>query len=255
MIFIKNSYEIELMRETNRIVGELLALMADWVEPGISTWQLNKLAEEYICDQGAIPSFKGYRIPGLEPFPTAICSSVNDCIVHGIPSKKTILEDGDIIGIDVGAYKNGYHGDGARTIAVGNISEDAKELFRITKEALNRGMKSAVTGNRIGDISWAIGSFVKENGCNVADDLTGHGIGKDMHEDPVIPNFGIQGKGPRLKPGMTIAIEPMVNLGTNRVIERGWEYFTADGSLSAHFENTVLVTLQGSPDILTLPYN
>jgi methionyl aminopeptidase len=174
--------------------------------------------------------------------------------VHGIPSAKTILQEGDIIGIDVGAYKNGYHGDGARSFAVGRISDAAEKLLQVTREALNRGMSKAVPGNRVGDISWAIGSYVMENGYNVADDLTGHGIGKEMHEDPMIPNFGIEGKGPRLKAGMTLAIEPMVNSGTNRVIEKGWEFFTADSTLSAHFENTLLIT-DGEPQILTLPYN
>ena len=254
MIFIKNNREIELMRESNRIVGGVLALMGKYVKPGVSTWELNQIAEDYIHSQGAFPSFKGYRIPGLEPYPTAICASVNDCIVHGIPSKKVILKKGDLIGVDVGAYKNHYHGDGARSFAVGKSSSEVEILLSVTREALDRGMKMAVSGNRIGDISWAIGSYVRENGFNVADDLTGHGIGRNMHEDPMIPNFGIEGKGPRIKAGMTLAIEPMVNIGTNMVIERGWEYFTADASFSAHFENTILVT-EGEPEILTLPYN
>ncbi len=242
------------MRESNRIVGKVLALMAEWIKPGVSTWELNLIAEDYIQSQEALPSFKGYTVPGLDPFPTAICSSVNDCIVHGIPSLKVILKEGDIIGIDVGVFKNGFHGDGARSFAVGKPDRKAEKLMNVTREALNRGMKMARSGNRIGDISWAIGSYVSENGFNVADDLTGHGIGREMHEDPMIPNFGIEGKGPRLKAGMTLAIEPMVNFGTNRVIERGWEFFTADASLSAHFENTVLIT-DGEPEILTLPYN
>jgi methionyl aminopeptidase len=227
--------------------------MADKVKPGISTWELDQLAEDFIRSQGAVPSFKGYRSPGLNPFPAAICASVNDCIVHGIPSKEVILKEGDIIGIDVGAYKNGYHGDGARSFAVGSIDSETENLLAVTREALNRGMNRAIVGNRIGDISWAIGSYVMENGYNVADDLTGHGIGRDMHEDPMIPNFGVEGKGPRLKAGMTLAIEPMVNIGTNRVFEQGWEFFTADASLSAHFENTVLIT-DSEPQILTLPY-
>ncbi len=242
------------MRESNRIVGNVLALLAGWAKPGVSTWELNLIAEDYIHSQDALPSFKGYRIPGLEPFPTAICSSVNDCIVHGIPSLKVILKEGDIIGIDVGVLKNGFHGDGARSFIVGKTSREAEKLLNVTREALNRGMKMARSGNRIGDISWAIGSYVSENNYNVADDLTGHGIGREMHEDPMIPNFGIEGKGPRLKAGMTLAIEPMVNIGTNRVIERGWEFFTADASLSAHFENTILIT-DSEPEILTLPYN
>ncbi|MCF7919721.1 MAG: type I methionyl aminopeptidase [Candidatus Cloacimonetes bacterium] len=254
MIFIKNKSEIELMRESNRIVGELLALLAEHVAPGVSTWELNRIAEDYILSQGAVPSFKGYRVPGLEPFPSAICSSVNDCIVHGIPSKEVILKEGDIIGIDVGAFKNGFHGDGARSFRVGRIAGAAEKLLEVTREALNRGMQMARAGNRVGDISWTIGSFIRERGYSVADDLTGHGIGREMHEDPMIPNFGVAGKGPRLKAGMTLSIEPMVNIGTNQVIERGWEFFSADGSLSAHFENTLLVT-DAEPEILTLPYN
>ncbi|MDP8322435.1 MAG: type I methionyl aminopeptidase [Candidatus Stygibacter australis] len=254
MIFIKNNKEIALMRESNRIVGGVLELMAQHIKPGVSTWELDQIAEDYILSQGAVPSFKGYRIPGLEPYPAAICASVNDCIVHGIPAKDRILKDGDLIGIDVGAYKNNYHGDGARSFAVGEMNKKVEKLLTVTREALDRGMKMARSGNRIGDISWAIGSYARENGFNVADDLTGHGIGRDMHEDPMIPNFGIEGKGPRLKAGMTLAIEPMVNIGTNMVIERGWEFFTADASLSAHFENTILVT-DGEPEILTLPYN
>jgi methionyl aminopeptidase len=253
MIFIKNINEIDLMRESNRIVGELLAMLADHVKPGVSTWELDRIAEEFIRDQGAEPSFKGYRVPGLDPFPSAICASVNDCIVHGIPSHKVILKEGDIIGVDVGAFKNGFHGDGARTYSVGQVTGAAQKLMEVTREALNRGMQKARTGNRVGDISWAIGSFVENKGYSVADNLTGHGIGRDMHEDPMIPNFGVAGKGPRLKAGMTIAIEPMVNIGTCRVKERGWEFFTADGSLSAHFENTILIN-DHEPEILTLPY-
>ena len=242
------------MRESNRIVGELLALMGRHVKPGVSTWELNQIAEEFILSQGATPSFKGYRVQGLVPFPSAICASVNDCIVHGLPSKKVILKEGDIIGIDVGTYKNGFNGDGARSFGVGQISSVAEELMAVTRAALDRGMQMAKAGNRVGDISWAIGSYVKEKGFSIADDLTGHGIGRDMHEDPMIPNFGVAGKGPRLKAGMTLSIEPMVNIGTNKVVESGWEFFTADGTLSAHFENTLLVT-KNEPEILTLPYN
>lgn len=241
------------MRESNRIVGDVLALLAEHIKPGVSTAKLNGIAEDFIHSQGAVPSFKGYKAPGLEPYPAAICASVNNCIVHGIPSEEMVLQEGDIIGIDVGAYKNGYHGDGARTFAVGRIDSAAKQLMTVTRSALNRGMKMAKAGKRVGDISWAIGSYVLEQGYSIADNLTGHGIGKQMHEDPMIPNFGTAGKGARLKPGMTLSIEPMVNIGTNKVIERGWEFFTADRTLSAHFENTILVT-EGEPEILTIPY-
>ncbi len=250
MITIKNEKEIKLMRESNRIVAELLYRIEDLIHPGVSTYELDKFAEDFIISKGAYPAFKGYEIEGLPPFPGSICASVNSCIVHGIPSKDVILKEGDIIGIDVGTYKNGYFGDGARTFAVGEISDEAKSLMEVTKEALRRGMEAAKDGARVGDISYAIGSYVKENGYYVADDLTGHGIGIELHEDPMVPNIGKKGRGPRLKAGMTIAIEPMVNIGTNRVITKGWEYFVKDGSLSAHFENTILIT-KDSYEILT----
>lgn len=250
MITIKNVQGIKAMRDANYIVGKLLAEITDLIKPGVTTLDLDKFADDFIRSYDAYPAFKGFRVEGLPPFPGAICASVNDCIVHGIPSKNVILKEGDIIGIDVGTLKNGYHGDGARTYAVGNISDGAKRLMDVTKEALERGMAVAKDGARVGDISFAIGSFVKENGYFVADDLTGHGIGKDLHEDPAIPNMGKKGRGPRLKQGMTIAIEPMVNVGTNRVQERGWEFFVKDGTLSAHFENTILIT-ENSYEILT----
>ncbi|MDY6914965.1 MAG: type I methionyl aminopeptidase [Candidatus Cloacimonadota bacterium] len=251
MIQIKNSYEIEKMRESNRIVAILLHKMYEIIKPGISTFQLNQFAEEYIRSQGSIPAFKGYTVPGLKPFPGAICASINDCIVHGIPSKKKLLQEGDIIGIDVGVLKDGFYGDAARTYAVGEISDTAKKIIRITQEALDRGIAQARDGARVGDISYAIGNFVAEQGYYVADNLTGHGIGRQLHEEPIIPNIGRKGLGQRLKEGMTIAIEPMVNIGTNRVKEQGWEFRVADGSLSAHFENTILIR-DGEAEILTL---
>ena len=251
MISIKNSKEIIYMRESNRIVGLLLQKLESIIKPGMTTFDLNKFAESFIQSEGGEPAFKGYSVPGLSPFPAAICASVNSVIVHGIPSKKQILKEGDIIGIDVGVLKNGFYGDAARTYKVGQISSVSLELMDVTMEALDRGITQARDGARVGDISYAIGSFVQEKGYYVADSLTGHGIGKNLHEEPIIPNFGIQGKGPRLKAGMTVAIEPMVNVGTNRVIERGWEFFTADGSLSAHFERTILIT-KDKPEILTV---
>jgi len=250
MITIKNAQGIKLMRESNVIVGKLLHEVASLVKPGVSTMELDKFADDFIRSYGAYPAFKGFRVEGLPPFPGAICASVNSCIVHGIPSKNVILKDGDIIGIDVGTLKNGYYGDGARTYAVGDISETAQSLMSVTKEALDRGMAAARDGARVGDISFAVGSFVHEKGYYIADDLTGHGIGKDLHEDPAIPNKGKKNRGSRLKKGMTIAIEPMVNIGTNRVQERGWEFFVKDGTLSAHFENTILIT-EDSYEILT----
>lgn len=250
MIKIKNRTEIEKMRESNRIVALVLDEMVNYIKPGVSTFELNKIAERIIRTEGATPSFKGYTIPGLPPFPGALCISVNSMIVHGIPNKKRILQEGDIVGIDVGAYKNGYHGDSAHTYAVGEISQEASQLLDTTKEALRLAIAQAVVGNRVGDISGTIGDYVEQHNYFVADNLTGHGIGKELHEDPQVPNFGKKGRGPRLKPGMTIAIEPMVNIGTNRVIEKGWEFFTADDTLSAHYEHTILIT-EDEPEILS----
>ncbi len=250
MITIKNNQEIEKMREANRIVGKLLHKIGSIVKPGVSTLDLDNFAEQLIRSEGGRPAFKGYSVPGLPPFPAALCTSVNSGVVHGIPSKTEILQEGDIIGIDVGVYKDGFYGDAARTYRVGQISSEAEQLLQVTMEALDRGMAQARVGARVGDISYAIGSYVLDQGYFVADNLTGHGIGRRLHEDPVIPNWGAKGKGPRLGKGMTLAIEPMVNIGTNRVIEKGWEFFVEDGSLSAHYENTVLIT-DGDPEILT----
>ncbi|RKX73597.1 MAG: type I methionyl aminopeptidase [Candidatus Cloacimonadota bacterium] len=250
MITIKNNQEIEKMREANRIVGKLLHKIGSIVKPGVSTLDLDNFAEQLIRSEGGRPAFKGYSVPGLPPFPAALCTSVNSGVVHGIPSKTEILQEGDIIGIDVGVYKDGFYGDAARTYRVGQISSEAEQLLQVTMEALDRGMAQARVGARVGDISYAIGSYVLDQGYFVADNLTGHGIGRRLHEDPVIPNWGAKGKGPRLGKGMTLAIEPMVNIGTNRVIEKGWEFFVEDGSLSAHYENTVLIT-ESDPEILT----
>jgi methionyl aminopeptidase len=251
MIIIKNPEDINKMRESNRIVAFLLDEIEQYVKPGISTKELDSIAEKIIRSQGAKPSFKGYSVPGLPPFPGAICISINSGIVHGIPRDNVFLKEGDIVGIDVGAYKNGFHGDSARTYKVGGVSQQAEFLMKVTKEALDRGIAQSRSGSRIGDISYAIGSYVRENGFYVADSLTGHGIGRDLHEDPTVPNMGIKGRGVRLKAGMTIAIEPMVNIGTNKCYENGWEFFVADGSLSAHFEHTILIT-EAEPEILTI---
>jgi methionyl aminopeptidase len=225
--------------------------MEKLIKPGVSTWELDRFADDFIRNMGGIPSFKGYTVPGLPPFPGAICASKNAYIVHGIPSRQTILNDGDIVGIDVGVVKAGYHGDAAKTFVVGSISAEAKKLLKVTSASLDIGISMAKVGNRIGDISWSIGNYVQEHGFYVADNLTGHGIGRELHEAPQIPNSGPKGKGPRLFKGMTLAIEPMVNIGTNRVHENGWEFRTADNSLSAHFEHTILVT-DGEPEILSI---
>jgi len=251
MIYIKTPAEIEKMRKSCQIIGCLLDALEKVIRPGISTLEIDKFAEDFICSRGGKPSFKGYQVDSLPPFPGSICASVNEQIVHGIPSSKKILQEGDIIGIDVGVVLDGYNGDAARTYRVGKISAQAEDLLQVTKKALERGISAAIQGNRVGDISYAIGSFVASRGYYVADNLTGHGVGRNLHEEPIIPNTGKPGRGPRLSAGMTLAIEPMVNIGTNRVLENGWEFKVADNSLSAHFEHTILVT-DGEPEILTV---
>ena len=251
MIYLKTPAEIEKMRVSCQIIGSLLDALATLIRSGVCTLELDEFAEEFIRSRGGIPSFKGYQIPGLKPFPGSICASINAAIVHGIPRRETILQEGDIIGIDVGVLCNGYHGDAARSYRVGKVSSQAESLLQVTEQALELGIAAAVEGNRIGDISNAIGSFVVSRGYFVADDLTGHGIGRNLHEEPQIPNFGKPGRGPRIAAGMTLAIEPMVNIGTNRVSEKGWEFCVADNSLSAHFEHTILVT-NGKPEVLTI---
>jgi methionyl aminopeptidase len=250
MIYLKSPEEIRKMRQSCLIIAMLFESLEELMKPGISTWEIDNFADSFIRKQGAVPSFKGYTVPGLPPFPGTICASPNSVIVHGIPSKKTILKEGDILGVDVGVYKEGYHGDAARTYVVGSVSELARKLLDVTSKSLEIGISMAVAGNRIGDISASIGDYVASNGFYVADNLTGHGIGRELHESPQIPNFGQKGKGPRIQVGMTLAIEPMVNVGTNNVRETGWEFRTADDSLSAHFEHTILVT-DGQPEILT----
>ena len=252
MIYLKSDTDMIKMRQSCRLVGELLEALSEKIVPGVSTLELDSFAEEFICSRGGSPAFKGYRVDGLPPFPGSICASLNSGIVHGIPSAKTILKDGDMIGIDVGVLLDGYYGDAARTYAVGTVDAAAERLMAVTREALRRGIAKALPGNRIGDISHAIGSYVKAEGYYVADNLTGHGIGRALHEDPQIPNSGNPGRGPRITAGMTLAIEPMINIGTNRVKERGWEFFVADNSLSAHYEHTILVT-DNEPEILTRP--
>ncbi|MBN2460064.1 MAG: type I methionyl aminopeptidase [Candidatus Cloacimonetes bacterium] len=250
MILIKNEREIAKMKESNHIVAVLLRDLKGLIKPGVSTQELDEFADDFIRSRGAKAAFKGYQIKGLPPFPSAICASVNSCIVHGIPGRAIILQEGDIIGIDVGVNKDGYYGDAAMTYGVGNISREASELLQITETALARGIAQAREGARIGDISHAIGNYVERKGYYVADSLTGHGIGRSLHEEPMVPNKGVPERGPRLHKGMTLAIEPMVNIGTNRVKESGWEFYVADGSLSAHFEHTILVT-EKEPQILT----
>jgi len=251
MIPVKNVMEIKKMRESNRIVALLLSKLEFLIKPGVTTLELDRFAEDLIRSEGGSPAFKGYSVPGLSPFPASICASVNSCIVHGIPSSKTVLQEGDIIGVDVGVYKDGYYGDGARTYTVGSVSDAAQQLMQVTKEALHKGIEQARAGARVGDISFAIESWAAEYGYYIADSLTGHGIGRKLHEEPMVPNVGNRGYGPRLKAGMTLAIEPMINIGTNQVREEGWEFFVADNTLSAHFEHTILIT-EKKAEILTV---
>jgi len=247
MIILKGRREIELMRRAGRVVAEVLAVLEKHIAPGVTTLELNRIAEEALSRRGAIPAFKGYR-----GFPASICVAINQEVVHGIPSLKKLAE-GDIISIDIGAIVEGYYGDAAATFPVGSIDEEKERLLKVTREALWQGIKQAVAGNRLSDISHAIQKHVESNGFSVVRDYVGHGIGREMHEDPQVPNFGPPGRGPRLRPGMTLAIEPMVNAGTHEVItlSDGWTVVTADGKPSAHFEHTVAITEEG-PDVLTL---
>lgn len=235
------------MRQAGRIVAITLAELARRVRPGISTAQLEKWAVEVISKHNAIPSFKGYR-----GYPRAICVSVNEEVVHGMPSRKRILREGDIVSIDVGVIYRGYHGDAAITVGVDGISEEARRLIEAAKGALEAGIAAARAGNRLGDVCWAIQHYAESRGYNVVREYTGHGIGREMHEDPQVPNFGQPGKGVLLKPGMTFALEPMLTMGTweVKVLRDGWTVVTRDGALSAHFEHTIAVT-DGEPEILT----
>ncbi|MBU3111692.1 type I methionyl aminopeptidase [Clostridium lacusfryxellense] len=247
MINIKSDMEVQFMRCAGKVVADALAIIERAIKPGITTAELNKLAEEFIVQQGAKPSFKGYC-----GFPASICTSVNDEVVHGIPSNRILLE-GDIISIDCGAILNGYHGDAARTFPVGKISSEASMLIEVTKNSFFKGVEKAIIGNRLSDISAAIQCYAEGHGYSVVRDFVGHGIGTSMHEDPEIPNYGAPNKGPKLVHGMVLAIEPMINIGKHyvKVKSNKWTVVTRDGSLSAHYENTVAV-LRNGPEILTL---
>ncbi|EYE87716.1 methionine aminopeptidase [Fervidicella metallireducens AeB] len=247
MIYLKSSNEIANMRKAGRIVAETLAKIEEVIRPGITTKELDRIAEDYIRSCGARPSFKGYY-----GFPATLCTSINEQVVHGIPGD-VVLKEGDIISVDCGAFFEGFHGDAARTFPVGRITPEAQKLIDVTRESFFEGLKKAVIGNRIGDISHAIQTFVEEKGMSVVRDYVGHGIGKEMHEEPPVPNFGKAGRGPKLAKGMTLAIEPMVNLGTYAVDELndGWTVITYDGKLSAHYENTIVI-LENGPEILTM---
>ena len=255
MVTIKSKREIELMREAGRVTALTHKAIEEAIKPGMSTADLDRIAEETMKKNGAISAEKGYNpgIKGVQPYPAATCISVNDEVIHGVPSKRKIIKDGDIVSIDLVALKNGYNGDAARTIMVGNVSKEARRLVEVTKQAFFEGIKYARKGNRIGDISHAIGEYVKSQGFSVVREFEGHGIGKNMHEEPEIPNYGKAGRGIRLEPGMTLAIEPMVIAGNPNILELddGWTIVTEDGSLAAHYENTILIT-ENEPEILTI---
>ncbi|TSA51359.1 MAG: type I methionyl aminopeptidase [Sphingobacteriales bacterium] len=247
MIYYKTDEEVSLIRESCILVSKTLAEVGSYVQPGISTQRLDEIAEEFIRDHGATPAFKGYR-----DFPASLCISVNEEVVHGIPSANKILKEGDIVSVDCGTVLNGFVGDSAYTFAVGDISDEVKNLLRITQECLALGVEKAKYGNRIGDISFAVQDHAEKNGYGVVRELVGHGVGKKLHEDPEVPNFGRRGSGPKLLPGLVIAIEPMINLGQKSVAEAsdGWTIYTKDLKPSAHFEHTIAV-LKDRTEILT----
>lgn len=247
MIIIKSQREIELMRKAGEITALTLNEVERHIKPGITTMELDKIAEEFILSHNATPTFKGYR-----GFPASICTSINEEVVHGIPGLRS-LKDGDIISIDIGAMYQGYNGDAARTFPVGQVNADALRLIEVTKQSFFEGISFAKQGYRLSDISNAIQTYVESQDYSVVRDYVGHGIGQKMHESPQIPNFGPPGKGPRLRAGMTLAIEPMVNMGGYEVyaLQNNWTVVTSDGSLSAHYENTIAIT-DGEPEILTI---
>jgi methionyl aminopeptidase len=255
VVTIKSKREIELMQESCKLVALTYDMLEKNIKPGMSTYDLDQMAEKFIKEHGGIPAQKGYPsgVRGVPAFPGTLCTSINDTVIHGIPSKKDIIKDGDLVSIDLVILKNGFNGDAARTFIVGNASEEAKRLVEVTKQAFFEGIKFAKPGHRVGDISNAIGNFVWNNGFDVVREFQGHGIGREMHEEPGVPNFGKAGRGIRLEPGMTIAVEPMVTAGNPDILELedGWTIVTEDGKLSAHYENTILIT-ENEPKILTM---
>lgn len=247
-IMLKSKHEIELMEEAGKRLSETLVMLKEHVKPGISTYEIDRIGRKHIENMGCIPSFLNYN-----GFPASICISVNDEVVHGIPSKDRILKDGDIVSLDAGLIYRGYHADAARTYPVGNISDEAKQLIEVTKQCFFEGIKNAKAGGHLHDISNAIDAYASSFGYGIVEDLVGHGIGQNLHEDPQIPNFRQRRKGVKLREGMTLAIEPMINIGRSDVewLDDDWTVVTEDGTLSAHYENTILVT-DGEPKILTI---
>lgn len=249
MVVLKTSRELKAMRDAGRISSRALKLAGEAVEPGVSTLEIDRIVRKYIEEQGATPSFLNYG-----GFPASACISVNDVVIHGIPRKHQILKQGDIVSIDVGAFYEGFHGDNAWTFPCGEVSKEAQDLMDVTRESLFEGINAARPGNRLGDIGSAVQRYVEARGYSVVRDFVGHGVGAELHEDPSVPNYGTPGRGVRLLPGMTIAIEPMVNQGVHTVetLPDNWSVVTSDGKLSAHFEHTIAITPDG-PVILTLP--
>lgn len=247
MIYYKTEEEIELLRENNMLVSRALAEVGKHIKPGVTTLELDRIAEQFIRDHGAVPGFLGYN-----GFPNSLCISVNEHVVHGIPSDKQVLQEGDIISVDCGTIMKGFYGDSAYTFAVGEIAPDVQRLLDVTKEALHKGVAQAKVGNRVGDVSNAVQEHAEKNGFSVVRELVGHGLGRNMHESPEVPNYGARGRGPLLKEGLVICIEPMINMGDRQVVfERdGWTVRTRDRKPSAHFEFAVAVTKNG-PDVLT----
>jgi methionyl aminopeptidase len=246
MIILKTSREIAIMRESNRIVADILQAIGEIIRPGVTTGELDSLAEKMITQAKAKAAFKGYRMRNQTPYPGSICSSVNEEVVHGIPGPR-VLKEGDVVGVDVGVVFQDFVGDAARTYEVGNVSDTAKKLLRVTEEALSKGIAQAVSGNRLHDISGAVQAHVEANGFSVVRDFVGHGIGRKMHEPPQIPNYRSGSWNPRLEVGMVLALEPMVNEGTWRIklLDDDWTAVTADGKLSAHFEHSIAITDNG----------
>jgi len=246
MIFLKTEEEIELLRISNQLVGKTQGELAKWIAPGVSTIRLDEIAEEFIRDHGAEPAFKGYG-----GFPNALCISVNETVVHGFPSEY-VLQDGDVVSVDCGTYINGYYGDSAYTFPVGEVKPEVLNLLKTTKESLYKGIEAAVENQRLGDIGFAIQDYCEKRGYSVVREMVGHGIGKHLHEDPQVPNYGRRGRGTKLKTGMVIAIEPMINMGKKNItiLDDGWTAKTIDGQVSAHFEHTVVVR-RGQAEILS----
>ena len=251
-IFLKTEDEIELMRKANQLVGSTLAELGKHIKPGVTTLQLDKIAEEFIRDHGAVPTFKNFPNPYGGPFPASICTSVNEVVVHGIPSKDTVLKDGDIISIDCGTLLDGYCGDSAYTFCVGEVKPEVKQLLKVTRDSLYKGIEQAVAGNHVGDIGSAIQDYCEGFGYGVVRELTGHGIGREMHEAPQIPNYGSRGNGVMLKAGMCIAIEPMITMGDRKIwmLPDKWSIVTRDNQLAAHFEHTIAIR-KGKAEILS----